>query len=91
MVIIDALSRMLPGVIGVIQATEAVKIILGQGTSLSGRLLLYDAMAMTFREVTVRHDPSCPACGEHPSIGDVVAYEQFCGLPPTEITEEEKE
>lgn len=80
----------LPGVIGVIQATEAVKIILGQGTTLSGRLLLYDAMAMTFREVKLRHDPSCPACGDNPSIGDVVEYEQFCGLPPTEIQEEEK-
>jgi len=74
----------LPGVIGVIQATDAIKIILGQGTTLSGRLLLYDAMAMTFREVKLRRDPGCPACGNHPSIGDVVAYEQFCGLPPTE-------
>jgi len=81
----------LPGVIGVIQATEAVKIILGQGTTLSGRLLLYDAMAMKFREVKLRHDPSCPACGENPSIGDVVEYEQFCGLPPTEIQEEEEQ
>ncbi|HKI61518.1 MAG TPA: molybdopterin-synthase adenylyltransferase MoeB [Mariprofundaceae bacterium] len=80
----------LPGVIGVIQATEAVKIILGKGTSLSGRLLLYDAMAMRFREVKLRRDPACPACGEHPSIGDVVEYEQFCGLPPTETSEEEE-
>ncbi|MDQ6969102.1 MAG: molybdopterin-synthase adenylyltransferase MoeB [Mariprofundus sp.] len=79
----------LPGVIGVIQATEAVKIILGQGCSLSGRLLLYDAMAMKFREVKLRHDPACPACGDHPSIGDVSEYAQFCGLPPTETTEEE--
>jgi len=75
----------------VIQATEAVKIILGQGTTLSGRLLLYDAMAMTFREVKLRCDPSCPACGDKPSIGDVVEYEQFCGLPPTETQEEEEE
>jgi len=80
----------LPGVIGVIQATEAVKIILGQGSTLSGRLLLYDAMAMTFREVKLRRDPACPACGDHPSIGDVTAYEQFCGLPPTEINQEEE-
>jgi len=80
----------LPGVIGVIQATEAVKIILGQGTMLSGRLLLYDAMAMTFREVKLRRDPACPACGDEPSIGDVVEYEQFCGLPPTETQTEEK-
>jgi len=80
----------LPGVIGVIQATEAVKIILGKGTSLSGRLLLYDAMAMRFREVKLRRDPACPACGTNPTIGDVVEYEQFCGLPPTEISEEEE-
>jgi len=81
----------LPGVIGVIQATEAVKIILGEGTSLSGRLLLYDAMAMKFREVKLRHDPTCPACGDNPTIGDVVEYEQFCGLPPTATTEEEED
>jgi len=81
----------LPGVIGVIQATEAVKIILGQGSTLSGRLLLYDAMSMTFREVKLRRDPSCPACGDQPSIGDVMEYEQFCGLPPTELPEEEEQ
>jgi len=80
----------LPGVIGVIQATEAVKIILGKGTSLSGRLLLYDAMAMRFREVKLRRDPACPACGANPTIGDVVEYEQFCGLPPTEVSEQEE-
>lgn len=79
----------LPGVIGVIQATEAVKIILDKGTTLSGRLLLYDAMDMRFREVKLRRDPSCPACGNNPSIDDVVEYEQFCGLPPTETNEEE--
>lgn len=79
----------LPGVIGVIQATEAVKIILDKGTSLSGRLLLYDAMDMRFREVKLRRDPACPACGDSPSIGDVVEYEQFCGLPPTETSDEE--
>ncbi len=81
----------LPGVIGVIQATEAVKIILGQGTTLSGRLLLYDAMDMRFREMKLRRDPTCPACGDHPSIGDVVEYEQFCGLPPTETQEENEQ
>jgi len=80
----------LPGVIGVIQATEAVKIILDQGTSLSGRLLLYDAMDMKFREVKLRRDPSCPACGDHPSIGDVEAYEDFCGLPPSETLDQEE-
>ena len=81
----------LPGVIGVIQATEAVKIILGHGRTLSGRLMLYDAMDMHFREVKLRRDPACPACGEHPSIHEVVEYEQFCGLPPTEIADEEEE
>lgn len=80
----------LPGVIGVIQATEAVKIILGEGATLSGRLLLYDALDMRFREVKLRRDPDCPACGEHPTIGDVTAYEQFCGLPPSEAAEAEE-
>lgn len=80
----------LPGVIGVIQATEAIKIILDQGSSLSGRLLLYDAMDMKFREVKLRKDNSCPACGDNPTIGDIEAYEQFCGLPPTETGGEEE-
>jgi len=79
----------LPGVIGLIQATETIKIILGKGTTLTGRLLLYDAMDMKFREVKLRRDPTCPACGEHPTIQEVVEYEQFCGLPPTEAKEEE--
>ncbi len=80
----------LPGVIGVIQATEAIKIILDIGNTLSGRLLLYDALDMKFREVKLRRDPACPACGEHPVIHDVVEYEQFCGLPPTEVEETEE-
>ena len=80
----------LPGLIGVMQATEAVKIILGQGKSLSGRLLLYDALDMKFREMKIRRDPACPACGDHPSIGDVEAYEEFCGLPPTEEMDKEE-
>jgi len=80
----------LPGLIGLIQATETIKIILGQGSTLAGRLLLYDAMDMKFREVKLRRDPACPACGEHPTIHEVVEYEQFCGLPPTEAKEEEE-
>lgn len=80
----------LPGVIGIIQATEAVKIILGKGRTLAGRLMLYDAMDMHFREVKLRRDPECPACGAHPVIHEVVEYEQFCGLPPTEAKEEEE-
>ncbi len=80
----------LPGLIGLIQATEAIKIILDEGTTLSGRLLLYDAMDMKFREVTLRRDPACPACGDHPVIHEVVEYEQFCGLPPTEVQAEKE-
>jgi len=80
----------LPGVIGILQATEAVKIILDAGKSLSGRLLLYDALDMKFREMKLHKDPTCPACGENPTIGDVEAYEEFCGLPPTEETEKEE-
>jgi len=80
----------LPGVIGILQATEAVKIILDAGKSLSGRLLLYDALDMKFREMKLRKDPTCPACGENPTIGDVEAYEEFCGLPPTEEIDKEE-
>jgi molybdopterin/thiamine biosynthesis adenylyltransferase/rhodanese-related sulfurtransferase len=69
----------LPGLIGLIQATEAVKIILGQGETLAGRLLLYDAMAMTFRTVRVRRNPECPICGENPSICELIDYDYFCG------------
>ncbi len=80
----------LPGVIGILQATEAVKIILDAGKSLSGRLLLYDALDMKFREMKLHKDPACPACGENPTIGDVELYEEFCGLPPTEEIEKEE-
>jgi len=79
----------LPGVIGVIQATETIKIILGLGTTLAGRLLLYDAMDMKFREVKLRRDPACPVCSEHPTIHEMIEYEQFCGLPPTEVKKED--
>ena len=70
----------LPGVIGVIQATEAIKIIAGIGKTLVGRLLVYDALQMTFRELKIRKDPSCPVCGKNPSIKKLIDYEQFCGL-----------
>jgi molybdopterin/thiamine biosynthesis adenylyltransferase/rhodanese-related sulfurtransferase len=70
----------LPGLIGCIQATEAVKLILGKGAPLIGRLLLYDALQMTFQEFKVRRNPRCPLCGEHPSITKLIDYEQFCGL-----------
>jgi len=61
----------LPGIIGVVQATETVKLLLGIGEPLIGRLLTYDALGMRFREVKLRRDPKCPLCGEHPSITDL--------------------
>ena len=71
----------LPGMIGVMQATEAVKLILGVGEPLIGRLLLYDALAMRFREMKVRRNPECPVCGDDPSIKELIDYHQFCGVP----------
>jgi len=77
----------LPGTIGLIQATEAVKLILGVGETLVGRLLLYDALAMRFRELKLRRNPECPVCGDHPSIHELIDYHQFCGVPnPAEVT-----
>ena len=70
----------LPGVIGVIQATEAIKLILGKGEPLIGRLLLYHALKMEFREVTIKRDPRCPVCGDHPTITELIDYDEFCGL-----------
>jgi len=72
----------LPGLIGVIQATEILKLVLGQGDSLMGRLLLVNALTMTFRELKVRRDPQCPICGEHPSISRLIDYDTFCGAAP---------
>jgi adenylyltransferase/sulfurtransferase len=69
----------LPGIIGCIQATEILKLVLGKGTSLLGRLLLCDALDMRFKEIKVRRDPQCPLCGESPSITGLIDYEQFCG------------
>ena len=70
----------LPGIIGVIQATEVIKLILGKGDALLGRLLLYNALDMKFREMKVRRDANCPVCGEQPTITKLVDYEQFCGV-----------
>lgn len=70
----------LPGIIGIIQATEAVKLILGAGNSLMGRLLLFDALGMKFREMKLRKDPDCPICGNNPTIRDLIDYEHFCGI-----------
>jgi molybdopterin/thiamine biosynthesis adenylyltransferase/rhodanese-related sulfurtransferase/molybdopterin converting factor small subunit len=71
----------LPGTIGLIQATETVKLILGIGEPLVGRLLLYDALAMRFRELKLRRNPECPVCGDHPTIHELIDYQQFCGIP----------
>ncbi len=71
----------LPGTIGLIQATETVKLILGIGEPLVGRLLLYDALAMRFRELKLRRNVDCPVCGDHPTIRELIDYEQFCGIP----------
>ncbi|MDW8402761.1 MAG: molybdopterin-synthase adenylyltransferase MoeB [Chloroflexus sp.] len=76
----------LPGVIGTIQATEVIKLLTGIGEPLIGRLLLYDALAMRFRELKLRRNPSCPVCGDHPTITELIDYEQFCGLVPEEPT-----
>lgn len=69
----------LPGIVGIIQATEAIKLILGKGEPLIGRLLLYDALAMKFRELKIRKDPNCPVCSAHPTITELQNYEYFCG------------
>ena len=70
----------LPGTIGLIQATEAVKLILGIGEPLVGRLLLYDALGMRFRELKLRRSPECPVCGDHPTVTKLIDYQQFCGV-----------
>jgi molybdopterin/thiamine biosynthesis adenylyltransferase/rhodanese-related sulfurtransferase len=70
----------LPGIIGLIQAAETVKLILGEGESLVGRLLLFNALKMRFRELKLRRDPTCPLCGEKPTIRALIDYDQFCGI-----------
>jgi len=70
----------LPGMIGIVQATEAVKLILGTGEPLIGRLLLYDALAMRFRELKLRRNPECPVCGDHPTVTKLIDYQEFCGF-----------
>jgi adenylyltransferase/sulfurtransferase len=72
----------LPGIIGVIQATEAIKVILGIGEPLIGRFLIYDALKMKFRELKLRKDPECPVCGTNPTVTKLIDYEQFCGIRP---------
>jgi len=72
---------MVPAIIGPIQAFEAVKLILGMGQSLNGRLLLFDALSMELRTVRIRRDPDCVVCGDHPTVTELIDYEEFCGLP----------
>ncbi len=72
----------LPGIIGVIQATETIKLMLGIGEPLVGRFLIYDALKMRFRELKLRKDPDCPVCGTHPTVTKLIDYEQFCGIVP---------
>jgi adenylyltransferase/sulfurtransferase len=76
----------LPGVIGTIQATEAIKLIIGAGEPLIGRFLIYDALRMRFRELKLRKDPDCPVCGTHPTVRELIDYEQFCGVAPVAVT-----
>ena len=70
----------LPGIIGTIQATETIKLILGVGEPLVGRFLIFDALRMRFRELKLRRDPDCPVCGDHPTVTGLIDYEQFCGV-----------
>ncbi len=79
----------LPGVIGTIQATEAIKLIIGQGEPLIGRLLLYDALEMSFRTLKLRKNPDCPACGEHPTVTELIDYDAFCGVTPHDVQAEQ--
>jgi sulfur-carrier protein adenylyltransferase/sulfurtransferase len=72
----------LPGLVGVIQATEVIKLILGKGDALIGRLLLVDALNMRFRELKLRKNPECPVCGSNPTIKELIDYQQFCGIAP---------
>ena len=72
----------LPGIIGCIQATEILKLALGKGSSLIGRLLLFNALEMKFRELRLRRDPQCPLCGENPTVTKLIDYQQFCGIAP---------
>jgi molybdopterin/thiamine biosynthesis adenylyltransferase/rhodanese-related sulfurtransferase len=74
----------LPGIIGSLQASEAVKLILRVGEPLTGRLLLFDALDGRFRQVKVRKDPACPVCGENPTVTELIDYEQFCGIPQSD-------
>jgi molybdopterin/thiamine biosynthesis adenylyltransferase/rhodanese-related sulfurtransferase len=84
----------LPGIVGTIQAAETLKLIIGKGVPLIGRLLLFDALGMKFRELKLRKNPECPVCGEHPTVTKLIDYAEFCGIrgeeapaPPTTVPE----
>jgi len=74
----------LPGIVGSLEAVEAIKLILGQGDPLIGRLVQYDALDAEFRELKVAKNPECPVCGQHPTVTELIDYQQFCGLPSLE-------
>ena len=77
----------LPGIIGVIQATEAIKLMIGIGEPLIGRFLIYDALKMRFRELKLKKDPECPVCGTNPTVTKLIDYDQFCGITPAHAVE----
>jgi len=81
----------LPGSVGLMQATEAIKLIMGIGDPLIGRLVHYDALKMKYKEYKLRRDPKCPVCGEHPTITAPIDYDQFCGIPQAAAAEAEEE
>ena len=74
----------MPGIVGLIQANEVIKLVLNVGESLVGRLLIFDALSMKFKEMKLRKDPTCPICGDNPTITELIDYEQFCGIMPAE-------
>jgi len=81
----------LPGTIGTLQATEAIKLIMGIGKPLVGRMLLYDALDMTWDTIKIRKNPNCPVCSDHPTINELIDYEEFCGVPAHDRSEFGKE
>jgi adenylyltransferase/sulfurtransferase len=81
----------LPGIIGCIQTTEILKLALGKGDLLVGRLLLFEALKMKFRELKLRRDPQCPVCGENPTVKELIDYEMFCGIQPPDPAEDPHE
>ena len=80
----------LPGIIGSLQAMETIKLIIGQGETLTGRLVLFDALKLQFREMKLKKDPDCPVCGKNPTIRELIDYEEFCGLKPQPANQDEE-